>query len=157
MPITTSISGNTLTITHSLLAPGTFYKLLLNTDCIRDLAGNPLQTKALGFTTSTDNIAPTLTNSNPTNFATNVSMDKNITVTFSEAIKAGDLSKIVLQSSNGTRITTNKSINGSTLTITHSTLLAKGTFYKLFLNTGSITDLAGNPFQLKVVGFTTVT
>jgi methionine-rich copper-binding protein CopC len=106
-------------------------------------------------TPATDNTTPTITSSDPTNFATNVTRDKNITVTFSEPIKAGDLNKIVLQTSNGTKITTTKSINGSTLTITHSTLLAPKTFYKLFLNTGSITDLAGNPLQTKVLGFTT--
>jgi len=44
---------------------------------------------------------------------------------------------------------------GNTLTITPSTLLAKGTKYTLTLHTGSVTDLAGNQLTLTSSIFTT--
>jgi autotransporter family porin len=103
---------------------------------------------------TTDNTAPTVTGSNPANFATNIPKDKTITITFNEAIRANNLNNIVLQSSTGTIIPITTSINGNTLTITHP-LLSPGTFYKIFLNTDCIRDLAGNALQTKVLGFTT--
>ena len=43
MPVSTSISGNVLTITpNSVLAKGIAYQVLLHTGCVTSLAGNPL-------------------------------------------------------------------------------------------------------------------
>jgi hypothetical protein len=104
--------------------------------------------------TGYDYTSPTITSINPVNSATNVPRDKSITITFNEAIKAGNLN-IVLKSSNGVVIPTKKSINANKLTISHSALLTPKTLYKIFLNTGSVTDLTGNSLQTKVMSFTT--
>jgi len=103
--------------------------------------------------TGYDYTSPTITNINPANSATNVPMDKSITITFNEAVRAGNLN-IILQSSNGAVIPTKKSISENKLTLSHSALKPK-TLYKIFLNTGSVTDLTGNSLQTKILSFTT--
>ncbi len=53
IPITKSISGNILTISHSaLLAKGVKYTLILHTGCVTDSAGNSLALRTFSFTTS---------------------------------------------------------------------------------------------------------
>jgi len=53
IPITTSISGNVLTITpKSNLANGTLYYIVLNTSSVTDLAGNALKAYTTQFTTN---------------------------------------------------------------------------------------------------------
>ena len=83
----------------------------------------------------------------------NVSRTKAITITFSEPVNVVK-SKIQLKSSTGTSITISTSISRKTLTITHSKL-AKGTKYTLALNSGSITDKAGNKLSAYTAKFTT--
>jgi len=52
IPFTATISGNILTIkTKSVMAKGTKYTLTLHTDCVTDLAGNPLALTGSTFTT----------------------------------------------------------------------------------------------------------
>jgi Transglutaminase-like enzymes, putative cysteine proteases len=52
IPITTSISGNVLTITpKSNLATSTQYSIILNSNSITDLSGNPLKSYSSKFTT----------------------------------------------------------------------------------------------------------
>ena len=54
VPFTTSINGNSLTITPAqLLANDTKYTLTLHTGSITDLAGNPLVLWSSSFITST--------------------------------------------------------------------------------------------------------
>lgn len=50
--ITTSISGNVLTINHSALTKGIKYTLALHTGSVTDLAGNPLSLRGFTFTTT---------------------------------------------------------------------------------------------------------
>ncbi|MGF7117621.1 Ig-like domain-containing protein [Methanobacterium oryzae] len=151
------ISGNTLTIKPSaLLAKGTKHTLILHTDSIRDLAGNPVKVIGKSFTTSTDGTSPTITSTNPTNNAINITRDKVITITFNEAIKAGNM-QIELKTSDGTLIKIYRIISGKVLTIKHPTLLAKGTKHTLILYTDSIRDLKGNPIAFCSKSFTTGT
>jgi autotransporter family porin len=91
---------------------------------------------------------------NPPNGAVNVSTNKVINVTFSESIKAGN-NWIVLTNSNGTEITFTKTISGNVLTITPTTILAKGVKYTILFHTGCVTDLAGNPLAPTSFSFTT--
>lgn len=105
--------------------------------------------------TGYDTINPTITNVNPPNYATNVSRDKNIIITFSETIKMVNTAKILLQSNSGTVIPTTKSIKGNILTISHSGLLMPGTLYKIVLNNGTVADLTGNLLKAKVLSFST--
>jgi methionine-rich copper-binding protein CopC len=149
---TTSINGDVLTITPTKqLTADTKYTLTLNASSITDLAGNPLALWSSSFTVDP---TPKVTNFNPINGATNVAINKVITVTFSEPIKAGNMS-IQLKNSNGTIIPFKSSIKGNTLTITPTNLLTKGTKYTLILHTGCVTDSVGNTLELTSTYFTT--
>ncbi|MBI4813420.1 MAG: right-handed parallel beta-helix repeat-containing protein [Methanobacterium sp.] len=54
VPITTSVSGNVLTITpSSLLAVGTKYTICIHTGSVTDLSGNPVAVTSFKFTTVT--------------------------------------------------------------------------------------------------------
>ena len=81
----------------------------------------------------------------------NVLPNKVIKITFSEPIKAGTL-WINLKNSAGTLVSTNKSISGNVLTITHASLLTTGK-YTLILHTGSLKDLAGNSLSAYTSNF----
>ncbi len=85
---------------------------------------------------------PTIKTITPTNNAMNIPSDQMIKITFSEAIKAGNMD-ITLTNSKGIPVTITTSINGNILTINHKALLTNGK-YTLTLHTGSITDLASN-------------
>jgi methionine-rich copper-binding protein CopC len=149
---TTSINGNVLTITPTkLLTNDTKYNLTLNASSITDLAGNPLALWSSSFTVDP---TPKVTNINPTNGTTNIPTNKVITVTFSEPIKAGNMS-IQLKNSNGTTVSFTTNIKGNTLTLTPTALLSNGTKYTLILHTGCVTDLVGNTLALTSTNFTT--
>jgi methionine-rich copper-binding protein CopC len=136
------------------LAANTWYTLTLNPNCMTDLAGNGLATqyvtqfKTASITTSAlsktpVNTAPTVKSTNPVNNAVNIPTNKVIKINFSEAIKFGTSSWIELKTSSGKAISFTKTITGSTLIITPTTKLAKGTTYTVIIHTNSITDLLG--------------
>ena len=103
-----------------------------------------------------DKTAPIVNSTNPVNNSTNIPVNQTIKVTFSEQVKSGSAySSITLKTSGGTVIPITTSISGNVLTITHSTLLAKGTKYILTIPVNSVTDLAGNPLALWSSNFTT--
>ncbi len=91
-----------------------------------------------------DNTAPTVTSTNPAQYAVNLPSNQVFTVTFSEAIKAANLNLVVLKTSTGTVIATTKTITGNVLTITPNSALSEAK-YLLLLYAGCVTDLAGNP------------
>ncbi len=91
-----------------------------------------------------DNTAPTVTSTNPTQYAVNLPANQVFTVTYNEPIKAGNLNLVVLKTSTGTIINATKSITGNVLTITPTTALSEAK-YLLMLYAGCVTDLAGNP------------
>ena len=118
------------------------------------MAGNGLETqKVIQFKTASTttsafsktpvNTAPTVISSNPVNNAVNIPTNKVIKINFSEAIKFGTNVWIELKSSSGKAIPFTKTISGSTLSITPTTTLAKGTTYTVIIHTNSITDLTG--------------
>jgi beta propeller repeat protein len=91
-----------------------------------------------------DNTAPTVTSTNPAQYAVNLPSNQVFTVTFSEAIKAANLNLVVLKTSTGTIIPTTKTISANVLTITPNSALSEAK-YLLLLYAGCVTDLAGNP------------
>ena len=101
-----------------------------------------------------DTVPPTVKSVDPVNGATGVSLNKSVTVTFSEPVKMGN-GAIALQSSNGTLIPVTTSVSGSVLTITPKSALSKGVRYTVLVHTGSVTDLAGNNVAGYVSRFTT--
>jgi predicted outer membrane repeat protein len=91
-----------------------------------------------------DATTPTVTSTNPAQYAVNLPSNQVFTVTFSEAIKAANLNLVVLKTSTGTVIATTKTITGNVLTITPNSALSEAK-YLLLLYAGCVTDLAGNP------------
>jgi methionine-rich copper-binding protein CopC len=155
VPISTSISGNVLTITpNNNLTNGIKYSVLIHTGSVKDLAGNNVKGYVTRFTT--DGTAPTVKSSDPSNKAVDVLLNKVIKVTFGEAIKTGT-NWIELQNSNGTIIPTSTSISGNVLTVTPLSNLSEETNYVLLIHTGSVTDLAGNNVKGYVTRFRTDT
>jgi len=101
-----------------------------------------------------DSTAPKATAGSPASNAVNVPVDKVITTTFNEPIKAGNM-WITLKTISGTIIPITTTINGNVLTINHATTLTKGTKYLIELHTGCISDFAGNPIKYYYRYFTT--
>ena len=88
------VSGTTVTINPTNnLAAGAGYHVLMDAGAFKDLAGNDFAGIATNtvwsFTTLTvDTTPPTISVLNPANNATNVAIDANLIVTFSEAVTA---------------------------------------------------------------------
>ncbi len=102
------------------------------------------QTVPTSVVIETDTTPPTVISTNPVQYAVNLPSNQVFTVTYSEAIKAGNLNLVVLKTSTGTIIATTKTITGNVLTITPNSALGEAK-YLLLLYAGSVTDLAGNP------------
>ncbi|WP_028453988.1 Ig-like domain-containing protein [Chitinilyticum litopenaei] len=99
-----------------------------------------------------DLVAPTLTLASPNNGRTDVATNSNITLTFSEAIKAGSgqiqifkLSGELVHSINISD-SSQVSISGSTLTINPVQDLDASTVYYVKMASGVVKDLAGNNY-----------
>ena len=143
--ITTSISGNVLTIDPtSNLARGARYYLYIYSGSITDLSGNKYVYSG-SKTFKTDGTAPTIKAISPANKATNVVTSKTIKVAFSESIKKGT-GYIRLKNSAGKSISITTSISGNLLIIDPTSNLARGARYYLYIYSGSVTDLSGNKY-----------
>ena len=95
-----------------------------------------------------------VTESDPDKNEKNVPVDKKITLTFNEKIKAGS-NWIELVSNTGEMVPIKKTIEGNTLTLEPTTSLANGTEYYIVLHSKSITDLDGNELNAYSIFFTT--
>ena len=100
------ISGKTITINPTTdLNSNSHYSVIIESSAIKDLAGNKfagiLNTTTLSFNT-VDNIAPQLDAITAKNLSAPIAIDKNLVLTFNEAIKAG-AGIIVLSNGNDTR------------------------------------------------------
>lgn len=154
-----AVSGSTVTLTPQVaLPPGTQLAVRVGSGAVRDLAGNDYagisDSTTLAFTTtgSGDVIAPTLASSSPAAAATGFGPAANLTLTFSEAVKAGtgditihktsDNSTVETIAANGARV----SYSGSTATIDPVNDLGNSTGYYLKIASGAITDIAGNAY-----------
>ena len=150
-------SGKTLTIDPVAdLSYGTHYYVTFASGVVQDLAGNSYAgTSSYDFTTVTgDTIAPTVTSFSPSDGSTDVATGTNITVTFSEMVKAGtgtieihagSATGAVVESfdvASGSQI----SFSGNTLTIDPVSDIAYGTQYYVTIASGAVQDLAGNSY-----------
>lgn len=146
--VTTSVSGNVLTITPVCkLARGTKYILIVHSGSVADLSGNKY-VYAGSKTFTTDGTSPILKYTNPKNNAGNVAVNKTIKVTFTEKIKKGT-GWIVLETSSGKIVPVITSISGNVLTVTPKSNLSKGAKYRLIVHSGSVVDLSGNKYVYK--------
>ena len=154
VPTTKSVVGNVITINpDSDLDPNTGYYVRTSFGAVEDLAGNPgvfiNSFATLNFTTAalSDNTPPTISSRNPADNATNVAVNSNVTITFSENVAIDNAGQIQLRLlSNDDQVPSSKTVNGSTLTINPNSNLVDGTDYYLFIGGGGIEDLAGNSF-----------
>jgi len=157
VPVTCAVSGNILTITPtSNLDNGIKYTLAIHTGAVKDLTGNQAAAKVTTFTTAQDKTAPVVKTVDPANNAVNVAVNKAITITYSETIKAGTM-WIELLTSTGTNVPVTIAISGNKLTITPTSNLDNGIKYTLAIHTGAVKDLTGNQAAAKVSTFTTLT
>ncbi|MFZ4524253.1 MAG: beta strand repeat-containing protein [Chlorobium sp.] len=152
-------SGKTLTINPSadLASDGSHYFVTLASGTVKDLAVNPnlyAGTTTYDFFTL-DTTAPTVTTFSPADAATGVTVGSDIVLTFSEAILKGTGAiAIRAGSAAGTPVATYDAANstnlkfiGNTLTINPTADLANdGTQYFVTLGSGTVTDVAGNPY-----------
>ena len=146
-PITTSILGDTLTITPtynwlSLVK----YKVTIPFNSISDLLGSNLASNyTMNFTSYTDTTSPTITGTDPAN-NTDVTANGVISITFSKPIQEGnsyDSISIIDKNTNlAQRIT--KTITSNVLTISSPDAWLIGDTYVLTLPVNSVTDLSGN-------------
>ncbi len=109
-------------------------------------------TSAASNVSLTDHTTPKVTLVTPANNSI-VTSTKNIKVKFSEKIKFGN-KNISLKTISGKTIYSQKSISYNILTVTPSSTLASGVKYSLTLNSGSVTDLAGNRVSNYTTRFT---
>src|SRR5574343_189518 len=151
-----SISGSTLTVDPtSTLSANTQYFLTFAAGTVKDLAGNSYAGVSTdNFKTLSDTTAPTVSLFNPTDGATGVAVDSNITLTFSEAIqrgtgaiqlRSGSASGTVVESFDAAS-SSRLSISGSTLTVDPTSTLSANTQYFLTFAAGTVKDLAGNSY-----------
>ncbi|MEW6573798.1 MAG: Ig-like domain-containing protein [Bacillota bacterium] len=140
-----SITDNVLTIDPtSLLECSVTYWVYLPAQCVEDLSGQPLQSD-YDFSFSTE-AAPAVSGTDPTNGATDVRVNKTITVTFSKNIQAGSAyDTIALKDQNGLDAALSKSISNNVLTIDPTSDLNCSVTYWVYVPAGSIADTSGNP------------
>lgn len=98
---------------------------------------------------NTNLTSPIIKSIHPISNATGVSPSSTVTITFNENIQSGDFfNGIYLKNLNtGLKIGINYVINGAVLTINPSLNLLNSTDYQVYLPTGAVKDLAGNPFM----------
>lgn len=102
---------------------------------------------------------PTVTSTNPAHNATNVAVDSNITITFSEYISNANTSSITLEDNASPPNQINGTVtpsNGTTITFDPDSNLSYNTTYTLTISTGGIKDSANNTLDSNVTkSFTT--
>ncbi|MGB9937809.1 MAG: polysaccharide deacetylase family protein [Methanobacterium sp.] len=105
-----------------------------------------------------DTTAPNISGTDPISGSINTAVNKIITITFSEAIKAGSAYDSITITDKNSAIVSGiiKSINGNVLTLTNSGNYVGGTSYFINLPLNSITDLAGNSITAFASNFTTI-
>lgn len=102
---------------------------------------------------TTDSIAPTLTQRSPADGATEISHQSNIVLTFSENVVVGSGARYLVKKSsdNSTVLSVNSdssevSVSGTTVTINPTSDMPAATSLYLIIESGVVTDIAGNPY-----------
>ena len=129
----------------SNLSASTLYTATVTTGA-KDLAGNALTQKVWTFTTgtTTDTTAPTVSSTVPLANALNVSINSNVTATFSEVMDATTLSTAIFGLKQGSTVIPGAvTYVGNTATFNPSANLTVGLVYTATVTTG-VQDMAGN-------------
>ena len=101
---------------------------------------------------------PHIKSINPANNEKNVTISKVVRINFTEPILAGsNFDNITISKVNGEAVNTNKSINGSILTIRNNGNYAKGATYSIRIPENSVKDQTGNPLENTKVYYFTIT
>jgi len=156
---TVTFSGVTATFApSSALDPSTVYTATVTTG-VRDLAGNALAAiYTWSFTTGLvpDTTAPMISSTVPADGSTDVSLNGNLSITFSEAMDPLTINTVTVTLMDGnTAITGTVTLVGVTATFNPDGPLAPNTTYTATITTG-VKDLAGNPLTAEYVwSFTT--
>lgn len=151
-----SISGSTVKVNPTAdLRHNTAYSIQYASGVFRDANGlaTPAvdNAQALAFTSVPDTLAPTLLSSTPADNATSIGAASNITLTFSEAMRAGSGNFILsngagdvrtISASDGAQV----AVNGSAVVLNPSADLIPGTAYHLLVAANAMVDTAGNAF-----------
>jgi hypothetical protein len=153
------VSGADLVITPtSALSNHSDYAVLISTNAIKDLSGNPfagiINDTTWNFTTTTpDTNAPTIQATSPADDATGVALDTNLVATFIENIAVGSGNIVISNLTHGTSTTiavsdaTQVTVSGTTLTIDPTAYLLPSNRYAILIDSGAIEDdPAGNAF-----------
>lgn len=153
-----SFSGNTVKINPTAdLNASTSYSIQYASGVFRDASGTATQAvssaQTLAFTSVPDTTAPVLTTSAPLAAATAVAVGSNITLTFSEPVRAGTGTGTftVTNGSDDVRTinasdTTQLTITGNTVTLNPTADLRPGTGYSVLVAATALADVAGNAF-----------
>lgn len=153
-----SAAGNTFTINLPFdLLNDTAYQVEFAPGSITDLAGTPYAgTTGYNFKTvsaiAADTQAPMVLQFSPADEARGVALDRNIVLTFNEAITLGSGSLLLKDAAGATlesfdlATSAQLTISGTVLTINPSADLSPGIAYTLVLPSGAITDLSGNAY-----------
>jgi hypothetical protein len=162
-PANLILGGSGLAINPTAdFANSTGYYVEIDASAIDDLAGNSFAgfsgNSVWAFTTEAPDLTdPTLSTFNPSNGDPSVAIASNLEITFSEDVAFGTGFITIRESAGGTVVESydaanppaNLSINGYTLTIDPTALLAYSTSYYVEIDATAIDDLAGNRY----VGF----
>ena len=107
---------------------------------LTDISGNPVADTNWSFRTTSDKIAPTMVSTSPYNLATNVNVNQNITISFSEPLRFISWSISPYPG----EFTVDSSSEGKTFTIDPPDPLLENQQYTITFSPGSINDTAGN-------------
>ena len=147
--------GTTFTLVpNSALANGTIYTVTLTG--VKDLSDNTMADTHWDFTTTNvaDVTPPTLVSTVPANLATNVDVNANLSLTFSEAVNQIEFD-VALTPDPGNGVPT-WSNGGKTVTFDPDAALLDNQQYTLTIFPDGVRDLAANGFVgVKTVIFTT--
>jgi hypothetical protein len=138
----------------SVLAFSTVYTATITT-AATDKNGNALASaNSWSFTTGTtaDADAPTVTSTNPVNLASNVAVNQDITVVFSEWMNSATVTEatFTLTVNGSTPVSGSVTSDGTTATFNPSKKLAKDSAFTATITTG-VADLAGNQLAFSYV------
>lgn len=140
-------------------SPSTLYTATITT-AVQSGDGTALaEAYQWSFTTdeAADTIAPTVTSSDPANPSTNVAVNRNVSVSFSEAMYVPSLSStsFVVTDGNSNAVAGTIEVIGTTAVFSPAQDLVASTEYTATVTT-DVTDLAGNPLAAAfVLMFTT--
>ncbi|MHB8842377.1 MAG: S8 family serine peptidase [Candidatus Aquicultor sp.] len=107
-------------------------------------SGTAITIDAFDVTAPLDTTPPAVTGSDPAMSASNVAVNKTITLTFNENISAGSLYNNVSVTDRNGSVATTKSISGTTLTIDPVGNLAYEGTVTVSVPAGAVADAAGN-------------